>query len=261
MEYWLKQTTDSPLYPDLEWDKPERKDLAGRLLIIGGNLHGFSAPAKAYEYANHAGIGSTRILLPDALRSTLHAFWTDAVFCPSSPSGSFSHKSRDLVLNSALWADGILLPGDMGRNSETAILLDEMLRSMLTPIAITKDALDYYIERPSNVIVRDNTLIVGSFAQIQKILKHSGFAEALTYTMPLASLVGTLSRFSSEHACTILTRSDNQFVLAKAGQVLTTKREDIGDIWRLRFATSAIVGWLHHPTKPFDAIGNSIVTN
>ena len=261
MDYWLKQTKDTPLYPELEWDKPERKDLAGKLLILGGNLHGFAAPAKAFEYADHSGIGHSRILLPDALRSTLHAFWTDAVFCPSSPSGSFSGKSRDLVLNNALWADGILLPGDLGRNSETAILLDEMLRSMQSPLAITKDALDYYIERPGTLINRDNTLIVGSFAQIQKILKHSGFGEALTYTMPLASLVGTLSRFTSEHACTILTRSDNQFVLTQAGKVLTTKREDIGDVWRLRFASSAIVGWLHHPGKPFEAIGNSIVTN
>lgn len=259
MDYWQKQTINTPLYPDLLWDKPERKDQAGKLLIIGGNLHGFAAPAKAFAYASEQGIGYTRIMLPDALRSTLHAFWTDAVFCPSTPSGSFAQDSRELILNNALWADGILLPGDLGRNSETAIMLDNILANIKLPVTIIKDALDYYLERPIHIIDRPDTLIVGSFSQLQKLLKCAGSKDALMYCMPLASLVGTLSRFTQEHACSIITRSDSQFVLASGGKVVSTKRDDTGDIWRLEFASKAAVSWIHHHTKPLEAMASSLV--
>ena len=42
--YWHKQGT-KPLYPDVIWSKPENKQAAGKLLIIGGHAYGFSAPA------------------------------------------------------------------------------------------------------------------------------------------------------------------------------------------------------------------------
>ena len=55
--YWQKQTADKPLYPDIEWNKPERRDQAGKLLIVGGNKLGFSAAAEAYQTAKDAGVG------------------------------------------------------------------------------------------------------------------------------------------------------------------------------------------------------------
>jgi ADP-dependent NAD(P)H-hydrate dehydratase / NAD(P)H-hydrate epimerase len=257
MDYWQKQSAESPLYPDIAWDKPERKDLAGRLLIIGGNVHGFAAPAKAFEYANAAGVGYCKILLPDALKSALHAYWTDAVFCPSTSSGSFSQKSREIVLNSALWADGIILAGDLGRNSETAMMLDDMVRSIKSPLCITRDALDYYIARPVPLLERPNTLLVGSLAQIQKIIESAGNNEALTYTMPLASMVGTLSRFTTRHACAIITKSDNHIISALEGKVITTKLSTDKDIWRLETATNAAVSWLHNPGKQLESMAHA----
>jgi len=54
--YWHKQTAEKPLFPDMLWSKPENKSHAGKLLIIGGNLHGFAAAAEAYNQATKAGI-------------------------------------------------------------------------------------------------------------------------------------------------------------------------------------------------------------
>ena len=41
-DYWHKQTSSKPLFPELIWSRPENRQLAGKLLIIGGNLHGFA---------------------------------------------------------------------------------------------------------------------------------------------------------------------------------------------------------------------------
>jgi hypothetical protein len=69
--YWLKQTADAPLFPDLLWSRPENKRLAGKLGIIGGNVHGFAAPAQAQAAAEAAGAGLTRVVLPQHVKSLL----------------------------------------------------------------------------------------------------------------------------------------------------------------------------------------------
>ncbi len=72
VEYWHKQT-DKPLYKELLWDKPENKHHAGKLLIIGGNLHSFVAPATAFTASEQAGIGTAKVLLPQALQKIVES--------------------------------------------------------------------------------------------------------------------------------------------------------------------------------------------
>ena len=55
--YWHKQTADKPLYPDIEWSKPEQKSQAGRIGIIGGNSLGFAGVAEAYQTTLKTGAG------------------------------------------------------------------------------------------------------------------------------------------------------------------------------------------------------------
>src|SRR3990167_5419572 len=132
--YWLKQAKDKPLFEDLLWSRPENKRLAGKLLIVGGNLHGFAAPGTAYGASLKAGIGTCRIIMPDSLKkiviphfSHFHGSTLQMEFAPSTISGSFSKEALAQILDSAQWADGVLLAGDFGRNSETAILLEKLL--------------------------------------------------------------------------------------------------------------------------------------
>src|SRR5262245_34884782 len=121
-EYWRKQQPGKLLFPELEWSRPENKAQAGKLLIVGGNQHGFAAPAEAYAVATKTGIGTARVLLPDALQKTVGRILDNGEFAPSTPSGSFSQKALGELLSYSSWADAALLAGDFGRNSETAIL-------------------------------------------------------------------------------------------------------------------------------------------
>ena len=73
--YWQQQTASKPLFPDIEWSKPEQRALAGRLGIIGGNKLGFAAVAEAYSTAHDSGVGEVRVLLPDALLISPQCEW------------------------------------------------------------------------------------------------------------------------------------------------------------------------------------------
>src|SRR5574337_963690 len=104
MDNWLKQNTDSPLFPDLIWSRPENKRHAGKLLIIGGNAHGFAAPAAAFAAAGRAGRGSMRVILPQVLQKTLRKSFSEAEYAPSTPSGSFARAALAMLLEHAEWA-------------------------------------------------------------------------------------------------------------------------------------------------------------
>jgi ADP-dependent NAD(P)H-hydrate dehydratase / NAD(P)H-hydrate epimerase len=183
--YWHRQTTDAPLFPDLLWSRPENKLYAGKLLIVGGNAHGFAAAAEGYNYAHKAGIGSGRVLLPDALLKNVSKLFPEAEFAPSTPSGSFASSALGELLPMAHWADGILLAGDLGRNSETAILIESFLRKHSGQVTLTKDAIEYVTAQPTLVADRENTLLVLSFSQLQKLAISLKFSSAFTSDMGL----------------------------------------------------------------------------
>src|SRR3982750_3265194 len=97
--YWHKQTPEKPLFPDLLWSRPENRAHAGKLLIMGGNAHGFAAPAEAYAESEQAGIGAARVLLPDSLQKTVGRTFAAGEYAPSTPSGSFSQKALAELLS------------------------------------------------------------------------------------------------------------------------------------------------------------------
>lgn len=258
-EYWSRQTVDKPLYPDLEWSRPENKRHAGKLLIIGGNLHGFSAPASAFSVAEQAGIGSLRVVLPDALRKTVGTFLPEADFGPSTPSGSFATQSLDSWLEHAPWADGVLIAGDLGRNSETAVVLERFIDKYDGLLCMTKDAADYITADPLRALQRQDTLLVVSFSQLQKIASNAKFATALTFDMDFLRLVDALHDFSKQFSTHIIIKHLDTIFVAANGEVTTTKQENNTDIWRVETAAKASVWWLQHPRKPLESLTTSIV--
>ena len=47
VSYWRKQEKTKPLFPDIEWAKPEQRAQRGRLGLVGGNKLGFAGVAEA----------------------------------------------------------------------------------------------------------------------------------------------------------------------------------------------------------------------
>ena len=254
--YWLKQTT-KPLFPDLHWSRPENKRQAGKLLVVGGNAHGFAAPATAYGAALKAGIGSSRVLLPDKLQKTLGKLMPEAEFAPSTLSGSFSKKALAQLLDSAQWADGVLLAGDFGRNSETAILLDSFLDKHEGQVTLAQDGLDYFLDPNSPLIERVDTLGVINLGKLQKLAKHNRPATPVLHSMMLAELVEILHDWTTGKPGSLITRHADNFIAASGGQVSTTPALQESN-WQIELAAYASVWWLQQPQKAFEALTTAI---
>lgn len=252
-DFWQRQNLDKPLFPDLLWSRPEQKSAAGKLLVIGGNLHAFAAPAEAFGEAEKAGAGTVRVILPDAAKKIVGRIMEHVEYAPSTPSGSFSQKALAELLDLSMWADGVLIAGDLGRNSETAILLEKFLGKYKGQATLTKDAVDYVVSEPKIIQSRENTLLVLSFAQLQKLASKLGFDKAFTFDMDVLRFVNTLHEFTEEFPTHIVVKHHNQIYCAVNGQIVSTKREEPEEIWRVKTAAHTSVWWMQNPTKPLEA--------
>ncbi len=249
---WLRQTPDKPLFPDLLWSRPENKRLAGKLLIVGGSSHGFATPAAAFAAAGKAGIGSARVLLPDATQKIIGTSFAEAVFAPSTPNGSFSRQALGELLDNAAWADAVLLAGDFGRNSETAILLESFMDKYAGHVTVAGDALDYFLAAKSRLLTRADTLAVINLGKLQKLAKANRPGTAVLHNMNLHELVTVLADWTNGPPAFITKHADN--IIAAAGGKVSTTPEKAESNWQTDLAAYASVWLLQQPGKTFEAL-------
>lgn len=256
--YWKRQEPGKPLYPDVEWSKPERRDQAGKLLIIGGNKLGFVAVAESYQTALKTGAGEVKVIVPDCLKKSIPAAMTDVIFAACTPSGGLSKDALQELKASSSWASGVLLIGDAGRNAETALAYEEFISWYQGPLTITRDAIDLVKNNPSLLAERPETTIIASFAQVQKLFQGIYYPKILTFNMQLMQLVEALHKFTITYPCTIVTLHKDMMVIASGGEVVTQPWNAPMAIWRGSVATDAACYQLWNSNKPLQAVSASL---
>lgn len=258
-EYWKKQTSQTPLFPDIEWSKPEQRSMAGKLGIIGGNKLGFAGVAEAYQTANSTGAGEIKVLLPDILRKAIPATITDTVFAPTNQSGSLSKDATNDLTALGAWANMVLLIGDAGRSSETAILYEQFIANYDGPLTVTRDAVDLVKNSSTLLIERPSTLLIVSFAQAQKLFQSVYYPKILTFSMQLSNLVEAFHKFTTTYPVTLICLHKDMLLVASAGDVTTTPWTEPMAIWRGSVAAKAATYWSWNTSKPLESATASLL--
>ncbi len=255
--YWYRQSPTKPLFEDRLWARPENKRQAGKLLIVGGNKFGFAAPAAAYAAATKTGIGTCRVFLPEALKRTVGKGFVEAEFGASTPSGSFGRGALAQLLDLAGWADGVLLAGDFGHNSETAILLESLMDKYKGQVMVAGDSLDYFWNQNSPLINRPKTTSVINLGKLQRLAKNNRPTTPILHSMMLSELVDTLHDWTTGNPGQFITKHADHFVVASGSQVSTTLAKDDQN-WQVELAAYVSVWWLQQPQKPFEASTSAV---
>ncbi len=256
-DHWRKQTHDKPLFPDIIWNKPEQKSLAGKLLIIGGNLHSINAPNLAYNQALKAGVGDCKVVMPISTRKMFGKNPPlNIEFLDTTPSGSFSLKAYEDILQLTNWADGILFAGDIGKNSETSILVEE-LSKLNIPKTFVNDCVEPFIHSPQYILNDINSLLVLNFSQLQKISQNIKSPSAFTSTLEIAQIVERLHLFTKAISAGLITEHNGIIYFALNGKVVTTNLDHTEDC-SLSVASEASVWWLHNPSQMHEAVSTAI---
>lgn len=254
--HWQQQG-DNPLFPDLLWSRPENKFHAGKLLIIGGTGQEFAGAAESYAAAEKAGIGTVRIMLPNSLHRTVAKLFPAAEFAPSTPSGSFGMSALAELLDAASWADGVLIAGDTGYNSETTQLLEEFLTKYNGQLTLFGDTIATLTPQFERLLDRPQTTLVLTLAELQKLAVAAHHTVAFTTSMGIVQLVEALVDFNKLHAAHLVVAHDQTVAVAVDGRISTTS---VAEQSITQLASSAATWWLQTPTKPYEALTTSLAT-
>lgn len=258
--YWKQQTAATPLFPDIEWQKPEQRSRRGRLGVIGGNKLGFAGIAESYSTALTSGAGEVRVLLPDCLRKTIPTSMTDVVFADCNQSGSLSRDALDELHALGAWASCILLAGDAGRSSETALVYSDFIREYAGPLVITRDAIDLVRNDSDALANRPETVLILSFAQLQKLFQSLYYPKVLTFSMQLMQLVEAVHKFTVTYPVTLIVLHRESLVVAHGGAVTTTAWDNPMAIWRGQTAARAASYLMWTPSQPLEALTASLLS-
>ena len=237
------QTKSNPLFEDLLWSRPENKQHAGKLLIIGGNKFSFNSPAEAYNEAERAGAGAIRVILPDSLRTTISKIFPAADFAQSNPSGGFSNAALAEIIEQMDWANCTLLSGDFGHNSETAVLIEKIV-STKSMLILSGDSIDSFLLNPGS--------------KLQKISTHLKIERPLTSMMPTQLLIESVREISSKFPAFIELVHENRIYIGCNGMVSVTQITKDANLEN-KVAAHSSVWWMQNPTKPFEALTSSLI--
>lgn len=259
--YWKQQTFSEPLFPDIEWNRPERADQSGKLGIIGGNRLSFSTVAESYQTALSAGAGEVRALLPDSLSKSIPSTMNDILYGASNNSGGLGVEAKSSLDSLANWADVLLFIGDAGKNSQTAVLYEEISTSYPKPLVLTRDAVDLVQNSFSRILDNPNVVLVASFAQVQRLFQAVYYPKMLTFSMQLTQLVETLHKFTTTYPVSIVTFHNGRIIATRDSQVVTQEWPDAMKIWRGSVATISASYLLWSPRQPLQSIVASLNHN
>ena len=255
--YWHKQAADQPLFGDIIWNKPEQRALAGKLAVIGGNAHGFSAVFQAVATSQKAGIGTQRIVVPDILKRTLFKLWPEVEYAPSNKSGGFAVRALPNWLELANWSDGVMIAGDLGRNSETDMLLERFLEEYHGILTLAGDSVILIQNTPQTSMANAQILIAADLPRLQHLLTAVRYPTAIRLEMPLTQLVDLLHGFSLAYPFSLITQQDGQIILARHGQISTTPMKSAS---LMQAAAAATVWRLQQPHQDFAAMTSAVFT-
>jgi NAD(P)H-hydrate repair Nnr-like enzyme with NAD(P)H-hydrate dehydratase domain len=158
-------------------------------------------------------------------------------------------------------ANLVLLAGDAGRSSETALVYSEFLAQYSGPLVLTRDAIDLVANDAVALVERPGTVFVLSFAQLQKLFRSVYYPKVLTFSMQLLQLVEAVHKFTVSFPVTIVVLHRDTLVVAHGGEVVTQTWENPMAIWRGQTAARAAAYLLWTPSQPLEAITASLVTS
>ncbi|MBQ6127344.1 hypothetical protein IJI69_01470 [Candidatus Saccharibacteria bacterium] len=256
-DYWQKNQ-DLKLFADLSWNIPEQK--TGTFNIVGGNSGSFSTVIHTAEYlAKSFPIKKFNILLPDTLKNKVPPL-PDITFLPATESGSFD---KSPLLNEFVSsADYSIFVGDLSKNSATCIAISDAIKNSEKPVLLTRDTIDLLLPEMPSLCEREDTVLVGSLAQFQKVFRAVYYPKVLLLSMPLLPIVEALHKFTLTYPVTILTYSGNQIIVAYAGRITTTPIEKTKftpiTLWSGNLAAAISANNYYSKGKPLEATTFSI---
>lgn len=214
MEYF--ESVQAGFGQDLLWNVPEQK--RGIVSVVGGNSQNFRTALKTAEaVASHAPVRQVNLVLPETLRPALPPL-DNLIFLSATDTGSFCDASE--LTNVVNDSDFSVFVGDFSRNNTTRRAVASACRFAEKPLLIARDTLDLIAENETEaVLANERVMMMGSVAQLQKILRAIYYPRMLLLSQSLVQIVETLHKFTLSYPTGVMTYAGDKLLTARGGEI------------------------------------------
>ena len=217
---------------DANWYRPERRDQAGKIAIIGGNSHEFSRTQAAFSAALTMGFGEVRVILPKKLQKHIPPL-EGVCFAAATATGSFAHEALPELSEHIRWADCIYFPGELSKNAETTVLFNTLLSQSSKPTALSHDSIDLVTDTST-----ESVHLVATVGQLQKLGTKHRATSAATFSMSPTQLAEWMHAQAWLGDCTTYIHGK---LVAKLDDKVVSEPHTGGvadDVWRMNYAVN-----------------------
>ncbi|MCL2371444.1 hypothetical protein FWC63_01715 [Candidatus Saccharibacteria bacterium] len=259
------QDINKPLHPD-SLLPPDRLDLCGKILIIGGSSAGFAGVSYTYGKTLELGAAEVKVLLPKCLEKMLPKN-PDFIFSGDAKSLGFTKAIYGDLKELATWADGILLIGDFGKNSETQQTFAHFLGNLKDfhadkkPILVTRDAISLLNDHLP--LENPHLKMLITFNQLQHLFKSVLYPKLINFSTPLPQVAEALHKFTLTYECGLATFTHDNHIATQDGKVIvtnlaTTKYNPL-TLWAGEAATRTLLLSLWSPNPKITGLAGGIL--
>ena len=215
---WLHQK-ESPLFPEVVWSKPETKRSAGKLAIIGGSAGAMSNVASVYSAAENAGAGTIHLLVPDSLAKVTKDV-PYIQYAASNPSGGFAKSALSELLTLSSAMNGVLIAGDLGKNSETSQMLESYIEKYEGILAVSSLSLESFSIKINRFLDRPETILSLNLNQLRELVIEQVMDTPVTSDIGLSQLAQILHNITSKNQCLLVVETADRVWVSYQGKVV-----------------------------------------
>ncbi len=221
----LKPLETKNLPAKFAWERPERKDQAGSLVIFGGVSLKLKEVDTAFKAARSFGLGSVYALVPESLAKVFKR--EDPYLIPVNFDGYYGLTDSGLktFLEEFSLADSLIL-ADIGKSSATEHKLALQISKSFKPVAITDSAIGLAISYHAELLENPNLSLILNLQNLQKLIKASGIklSSAILSTQTLGAKLELLSQFQSQIKSRVILVDEGRVVSLSGNEYLNLEQ-------------------------------------
>jgi len=168
---------DHLIFPEILWKRPQNiyKRQCGKILILAGSRGMAGAAALSTEAAFRAGAGIVLLGFPDALKEVYKKVLPETMSIPliSTPAGSVSLRAYPGIMEIAKDVDIVACGPGLSRNTETAQLVQKLVKNLNKPLVLDADGLNALIDKTKLLAQRTwPTIITPHPGELARLIKE-----------------------------------------------------------------------------------------
>jgi len=176
----------------------------------------------------------------------------DIIYVDDTPSGSIAESALPELREYLSWCDGLLLAGELSNNSETELLIAELLQEVTVPTVCASD-LAQLLWRNLPQINADQLCVLCDYRAIQKLIIEQKLPIMLKQSDPPQTARDVVSELQKATGLSFIIEHQQQLIVGVDSQISQTPGQ-----MNQRLLAEAAVLMTQFPARRFEALTTAV---